>query len=197
MTTHSRSIPLVSDEEIRATYIRDRSIREACGAIRFYSQKLDESTIDRNDESTQSYYVPISASFRPTLTATLDHLRVHASALALSYETTDKGQRLTYRIAAEELDRILDRCEDRKANFSQKKFAAAIRNDPHSITKLLHEVTRAPGVEHFWQDHVASRQTGVLPDHCAFELEEHVHDHFTNKHSIKELFEQKSGFEGR
>ncbi len=188
---------LVTDDEIRATYERDRAIREACGAIRFYSEKLDASTMEVNDDSAQSYYVPISASFRPTLVSTLDHLRVHASALALAYETKDKGQRLTYRIAAEELDRILDRGVDGKANYSQKKIAAAIRNDPHGITKMINEVTRDPGVEHFWQNHIASRRTGLLPGNCNFELEEQVHNHFANKHSIKELFEPKSGFEGR
>lgn len=187
---------LVTDDEIRATYERDRSIREACGAIRFYSEKLDESTIEVNDETAQSYYVPISASLRPTLIATLDHLRVHASALALAYETKDKGERLTYRIAAEELDRILDRCGDGRANYSQKKIAAAIRNEPHGITKMIHDVARDPAVGQFWQDHVASRKTGILPGNCNFELEEKVHGHFASKHSIQELFEPKSGSEG-
>lgn len=182
---------LVTDAEIRATYERDRAIREACAAIKYYGQKLDWA-----GKTEESYFVPIARSFRPSMQLGLDHLRVHASALALADAATNGAERRTYYLAAEELARILDAHDKHKGNFSQKQHAKAVRNTPRAIEGMLRDVIADKGVVKFWKDHVGQKREGKLSANCTIELQEVIEDHFARKHSIQELFVPASGSEG-
>lgn len=182
---HSNAVRYATDDEIRFHYNQERNLREACEAVAWYGQQLDAlGKIDR------SYYVPIGESFRKTWSASLDHLNVHASALSLAYEAKTGGERTTYYLAAEELDRILDAYEEGKGNFSHRQLASSIQRDRYAADQILKDLMQDKSVIGFWRDHVRSAKTGKLPVGCDLELGDRIRTHFLKKVNAKEFFSQ-------
>lgn len=116
-----------------------------------------------------------------------------ATAMAPFYYIADAHRVLTYKVAAAELEKIIDLYDMGHCNASQRRIAEAVLDDTSCVKSILASAFDNPSVEKFWRHHTKHHGDKPLSEITDGMLHRLVAEHYTNIPGIEDL-QGKAGF---
>lgn len=142
--TYSTARPLFSE-----TYFREQQQRFA------QQQRKHAAIVEKH---LQRVIEPIRAA---SYTAQMQ-LRADPNLAGIHYDHS--LQAITAEIAAEEVQRLITLCVEGKANESQQRVIAGLRENPKQLRDILISAYQAPSVNRFWRHHANMHPRAYMPE---------------------------------